>query len=822
MGPGRHAGLGSGLVVSILVEEVLLIQRRAFLLASVALVAMPGSLMAKPGIKGGKGAARTVNLSGARAPIEVVEDELGVPHVRAASKHDAFFGQGYLVARDRLFQIDMDYRGDMGRMAEAFGLRRIAADRAARLFLYRGDIDAELAALPAEVLDCARGYVAGVNARIDELAADPAGLPLEYGILGISPLRWDVRDLVRGRGIGMGDADDEVRRAQLQARGLLDAEQLMAPLRPAWSFTVPKGLDVAAVSEADLGVLDPANRPTGFDAVQEARFDPEQRRSDRFALGSNAWTVAASRSATGRPILANDPHLGIGRTSPRHICHLSAPGLDVIGAGAPGLPGIMQGHTDRFAFGRTNFHIDQTDLFILRTKKDDPGRYWHKGRWKAFETFEDEIVVKGAPPERVTLRYAAGRPIVSQDSAKDRAVAFATVGMLPGANMQFAMIAINLATDWASLRQAFKLHVSPTNFHYADIDGNTGWQTIGFAPRRPKHDGLFPAPGDGDFDWTGILPVEDMPSVYNPAEGWFASANQMNLPAGYPYRERIISFNWSDPFRYDRVAEVLRRQPKHRIEDSIALQHDVQSLPARALLKLLPANPSSEAAPGRPLCSGAGPRAEANSDAALLFEMDDHPSYQELDCRRPGGAGGSEDLIPSVNLSEMLRILAAPDKRLGDDPAASRDALINGALAAGWKKAIEIGGADPAKWQWGDLHRVTIQHPLAANPAIAAAFPKIEGGRSGGDGTTPMARGFNARRGFNVSHGASYLFVADVGAWDNSRFLLLPGQSADPRSPRYRDFYPKWLAGAMQPLWFSKAAVDRHAVGRLVLAPAAD
>ena len=204
-----------------------MIQRRAFLLASAALVAMPGSLLAKPRVKG----ATRARLAGARAPIEVIEDELGVPHIRASSKYDAFFGQGYRVARDRLFQIDMERRRDMGRMAEAFGPRFVAADTAARLFLFRGDIDAELAAIPPDVLECATGYVAGVNARIDELAADPSLLPLEYGILGISPLRWDVRDMVRGRGIGMGDADDEVRRAQLQARGLLDADQLMMPPR---------------------------------------------------------------------------------------------------------------------------------------------------------------------------------------------------------------------------------------------------------------------------------------------------------------------------------------------------------------------------------------------------------------------------------------------------------------------------------------------------------------------------------------------------------------------------------------------------------------
>ena len=289
----------------------------------------------------------------------------------------------------------------------------------------------------------------------------------------------------------------------------------------------------------------------------------------------------------------------------------------------------------------------------------------------------------------MTLRYADGRPIVSQDAARNRAVALATVSMLPGANMRFAIIAINLATDWASLQQAFKLHVSPTNLHYADIDGNTGWQTIGFTPRRPKHDGLFPAPGDGDFDWTGLLPVKDMPHVYNPPEGWFASANQMNLPAGYPYRERIISFNWSDPYRYDRCAEVLRSQPKHRIEDSIALQHDVQSLPARALLKLLPANLSAEAAPAAAMLRRWDCGIEADSAAALLFEM--VMVALSADFRDRVVPAAAKDLIPTVNLSEMLRILGAPDKRLGDDPAAARDALIDRALVAGWTQGGRTG-----------------------------------------------------------------------------------------------------------------------------------
>ncbi|MES2043224.1 MAG: penicillin acylase family protein [Pseudomonadota bacterium] len=796
-----------------------MIQRRAFLLASAATISLHGAGFAWSMGKASVGPARRIRLAGARGPIEILEDRMGIPHIRARSKHDAFFGQGYVIARDRLFQIDLGQRRDLGRMAESFGPRFLPADRAARLFHYRGDIDAELAALPPEVLDCARGFVAGVNARIAELEADPSQLPLEYGILEIMPLRWDVRDLVRIRSDGMGDADDEIRHAQLQARGLLHLDEFMDPLRPAWQFTVPEGLDCAAVSESDLGALLDAARPLPWDGKKVASYDREQDRLALAAQGSNAWTVAGSRTASGRPILANDPHLGIGGASPRYISHLTAPGLDVIGGGEPGLPGIMQGHTDRFAFGRTNFHIDQTDLFILKTREDDPEQYWHKGQWKRFETVEEEIAVKGGKTDRVVLRYAEGRPVVSRDPARHRAVAFASVSQLPGANMRFAMIAINLAHDWASLCKAFEIHVSPTNIHYADVDGNTGWHAVGFTPKRPRHDGLFPAPGDGSYDWTGILKVEEMPNILNPRPGWFASANQMNLPPDYPYKERNISFSWSDPFRYNRIAEVLGTQTKHRIEDSVALQHDVQSLPARALLRLLPATPSAEAAPAAALLRRWNCGIEKDSAAALLYEQvmpELSAGFRELVI--PSEA---RDLIKTPNLSQMLKLLAAPDKRLGDDPVAARDALIDKALAAGWAKAVKQQGADPAQWRWGELHRVVIAHPLSALPAIAAAFPKIEGGMSGGDGTTPMARGVSARN-FNVMHGASYLLVADVGAWDNSRVLLLPGQSADPRSPHYRDWYENWLTGNAQPLWFSKAAVDAHAVSRVVLAPAGD
>lgn len=792
--------------------------RRALLLASVGLAAFAG-------VTGRLGARRPSlhprRPSRPRAPIEIVEDIYGIPHVRASSLHDAYFGQGYCVARDRLFQLDLDLRRDMGRMSESFGPAFLATDRAARLFHFRGDVDAELAGIPAEVVECVEGYCAGINARIEEIAADPALAPLEYAILGIEPLRWTLEDCIRRRGAGSDDADEQIRRAMLQARGLLEYEHWREPLRPAWDFTVPEGLDCAAVSRDDLGALRDLDRPPPFEPAMIAGIDTvmlrEGRRIDLAAQGSNAWTIAGARTDTGRPILANDPHLSIGGFSPRHIVHLTAPGLDVIGAGYPGLPGIMQGHTDRFAFGRTNFHIDQSDLFVLRTAEDDPERYWHEGEWKTFERVEVAIPVKGASPEVATLRYAQGRPVIARDAQRNRAIAYSTVTMLPGANMRFAIVAINLARDWESLRRAFALHVSPTNLHYADIDGNTGWHAIGYAPKRPRHDGLFPAPGDGSFDWSGLLSVDEMPHVLNPRAGWIASANDMNLPPDYPFADRILSFTWSDPFRHDRIKQVLSGQDTHSMSDSIDLLHDVRSLPGRAIQRMIPANPVPDALPAAAMLREWNGDVSADSAAALLYEM----VLPALSLAFHGTIIPPEahDLVSRVNLHVMLAALESLYPALGENPAATRDRLLNDALANGWERAIEFAGPDPASWRWGDLHDVAIRHPLSTLPAIADRFPTIEGGRSGGDGTTVMARGMRAGGGFDVRHGASFLFVADVGDWDRTRFLLLPGQSADPRSQHYRDFYEPWLAGEMPELPFGRTAVAKAAARRYTLSP---
>ena len=366
------------------------------------------------------------------------------------------------------------------------------------------------------------------------------------------------------------------------------------------------------------------------------------------------------------------------------------------------------------------------------------------------------------------------------------------------------MVAINLARNWQELGEAFKLHPSPTNFHYADTSGNHGWHAIGFVPQRLRGDGLLPVPGDGRYDWRGIRDHRALPSEYNPAKGWFASANQNNLPADWP-RDRIPAFSFRDPYRYERIASILASEPRHTIADSVALQHDTLSTPALQFIALLPGATDEAIAPAVRMLAGWDARIERDSGAAALFEI----VWRDL------GRRMLDAVVPAQ--ARMLVTTIAPSELLRRVP--TRPDLLAASLAAGWAEAVRLLGPDPARWRWGTLHQVRIAHPLAQIPAIAAAFPPIEGEGSGGDAYTVMARWLGAGPDWRVRGGASYLQVIDVGDWDRSVMLNLPGQSNDPASPHYRDEYAPWSAGRMHPMPFSAVAVDAAAERRSTLIP---
>ncbi|MBS1101626.1 penicillin acylase family protein [Gluconobacter sp. Dm-62] len=787
--------------------------RRAVLLGGVAAILSAS-------IRNTRAASPLQGLPGLNQPVEILEDRWGVPHVRARSIPDAFFADGYLVARDRLWSLDFGHRQSLGRLAEVFGSEFVPSDTANRLVLFRGDAERELAAFPQVVQECARAYVAGLNARIAEVIASPSLLPPEFKIFAVTPLQWDVLDLIRVRAEVTGNTRTEIRRARLAARGALAYDALVTPLEPVHELRTPEGLDTAAISEADLGLFGVLQSPLPLHGLHAAADDEIRRRNE----GSNSWVIAPARTATGRPILANDPHLSFGVPGPRHVIHLTAPGLDVIGGGGAGMPGVMQGHNATIAFGRTNFHIDQEDLFILRTDPADPLRYAHQGGWKRMEQVETRIAVRGEAERVVSLFYSVHGPVVSRDPARNRATAVSATWLAPGANGLLANIGINLAHDWTSFREALRVHTSPTNFTYADTSGNIGWQAAGGLPSRaPGHDGLMPAPGDGRYDWQGLQPLEALPSSFNPARGWFGTSNEMNLPPDYPVEERRVSFEWRDGFRHERVAQMLDATPRATLADSVALQHDTFSVLALQMVRLLPEVPPA-LAPEAGLLRAWNGRIDADSPAAALYEVWWTRLERALHARIIPPS--LHDLLPGpVNATVQLSLFQSPDSRFGTEPARERDRMMVEQFVEAVRELRDRLGPLPAAWRWGALHTVTLRHPLAAVPAIAAAFPTIgePSAQSGGDPYTVMARWYTPLTGgantYAATGGASYLMVCDVGNWDRSLYLNCPGQSADPKSPHYADFFAGWLRGAMQPLPFSTHSVNEAAVRRLTLRP---
>lgn len=767
------------------------------------------------------------DVAGLAKPVDIMIDPWGVPHAFAGTIEDAFFAQGFMTAKDRLWQIDFAHRRRLGRLAAVLGPAFVPFDQAARLFLDRRDPDVIWAAVGPQIHGITRAYVAGINAFIAATVTQPDLLPPQYALVGYSPEPWDADDMVRIQQLGGSDAiDRQFRRAGMACRGQLPADALRAPLEPAWTIELPTGLDPCDVTAADRELFAQLSAPLPL-RPDSIWIPPTQTPAQHGTLGipfdgthdgSNAWVIAPKLSATGRPVLANDPHLSIGIPSERYIVHLDAPGLAIAGGSAPGLPGVANGHNGRVAFGRTDFNLSRDDIYVLETNPDDPSSYRHGNSWERFETVFEDIPVKGAAPVRVTLTYSSLGPVIAAHPERHRALAVRASWMIePGAPL-LSQLPYNMAGDWTSFNQALRNFQFGSSFMYADIEGNIGWRPAGWVPLRPHHDGLLPVPGDGRYDWQGLTPLELLPSDFNPSAGWIANANQMSLPLDYPAAERKLGFDWQPADRYRRIVEVLQAAKHVTLADSIALQHDTVSERARRIVPLLEnvrsERPQVEAARARLLAWDR--HIDADSPAATLFEawwllLGPMATKQLVPSSAGIGVADSRILIPA---------LEKPDARFGLDPAAGRNAVLVAALDAAVTKLERSMGSDQSIWSWGRLHTVDLSPALASlmDPK-ARAQASIEGGGSGGDNATVMARWFDNDAHPVVSGGAAYSMVLDVGDWDNSVELNSPGQSGDPRSPHYRDLYQRWLNGEMIPMLFSRANVEAVAEQRIRLSP---
>ncbi len=720
-------------------------------------------------------AADAIRAPGLEKQVEILRDRWGVPHIYASTVHDLFYAQGYITAQDRLFQIDLWRRAGTGRLAEILGPSAIERDRLARAVNYRGDWNAEWSAYGADTKAIVTAFTEGINAYIRGLGDKR---PREFEIAGYSPVLWSPEDcLSRVAGLTMtGNLTREVSHAEeIQRLGLERASKFIR-IEPPVPLEIPKGLDLTAINRDILA----AYRQT----VGRVSLTTEQ--------GSNNWVVDGTMTATGRPILANDPHRPVQLPSLRKTVHLVGPGWNAIGSGEPALPGIAIGHNENIAFGLTIVGIDQQDLYVETVNPANSSEYRYRGAWKKFETEQQKLTVKGQGDQKITLRYTVHGPVIYEDAARHRAYVLRWVGSEPGAAGYLAGLTLARAKDWKEFRSAMSRYRVPSeNLVYADTKGNIGWQVGGLTPIRDGWSGLLPVPGeDGRYEWKGFQKSDDLPFEFNPPRHYIATANHNILPPGYAIP--LGYDGWTLPFRIGRIREMLGGGKKFDVPDFERMQQDVTSLPARRFQQVL-----KKWNPGESVRASQIVNQILNWDCVLSISSRPALIYEVWLSKLPAAVFGSAG---TADLELLFRTLETEPNT----------AALRKTLDATLQDIEQAFGSDPSAWQWGKLHQLTLVHPLGK--------PEFRLGpvsRPGDANTVNATSGAN----FRQTSGASWREILDVGDWDRSVLTNVPGESGDPSSKHYGDLLQDWASGRYHPMPFSRKAVEAAIEERLLLRP---
>ena len=781
----------------------------------------------------------TLAALGLAAPVDVLIDAHGVPHIRAASEADLWFAQGYVAARDRLWRMDMWRKRGLGLLAGELGPGFLAQDYANRLFLYRGDMAAEWAAYaPDAQAICAR-FVEGINAYVALCEAEPERLAPEFGLLGMAPARWAAEDVVRIRTHGITrNAASEIYRAAVLARADAATDLLRRDLEPMTTPRIAEGIDLAAIplAAADLirlasaeATITPERLAAGeaeiWDWVGVDDLGAVNRRPARPAPlafdqeGSNNWAISGARTPGGAPTMGSDPHRAHSIPPLRYVTHLTAPGIDLIGAGEPTLPGVVFGHNGRVAFSMTIFYPDQEDVYVSDVAPGDFSRVRYGDGEAPVRSIRESFAVKGCTPRRLELRFTPQGPVVHEDRARGKLYSVRSIWAEAGACPYARSLSTMRATSVADYERRLVGWAAPSGNHVcADVEGHIGWIAAGLAPRRTTHDGLTPVPGDGRFEWAGFYDPRELPRLFDPAEGYVATANEMNLPEAFLARGEPFGFEWPDRSRITRIREVLGAGGVAGVAETLALQTDPTSQHARRLAALALALPQDAAPDGaRALLAGFEGRLDAGSAAAALVEVWAARRLKPAVLAALVPDAETRALLGPGDAEAIVRALENPDARFGADPVAGRDALLARTLALAWADCAALMGPDPAQWAWGRLHHGYLAHPLAGLPEVGARF---DAGPwpLGGSGASPMHTGYRPSD-FRAVAGASFRLAVDLGDVDRSRFVNGTGQSGDPRSPHYADHGAVWAAGGYFPLPFTAQAVEKAAELRLRLEP---
>lgn len=774
---------------------------------------------------------KPTTMRGLREPVTLTRDSAGIVHIEAQNEHDLFFAQGYSAARDRLFQLELWRRQATGTMAEALGPRWVARDRAARLLAYRGSMVTELAHYHPRGASIIQAFVDGVNARVDEVRANSSLMPPELAALGVTPGHWTPAVVVSRHNALANNATDEANTARAVraigeaavarrrrylpngARLALDSAvaQLMQSVTDATLFADYNGSRTVPVFRANE--LDAAwRRPAQSDSVP-----PRDTTVERWE--SNNWVLSGARTASGKPIVANDPHRTISTPSLRYMVHLTAPGWNVIGGGEPAIPGVAIGHNGVGAWGLTIFAIDAEDLYVYELDAKNAS-YRYRGAWAPIRTVRDSIAIKGAAPSPISLSFTRHGPVLYVDSAAHRAVALRAAWLEVGGAPYLASLRLDQARNWTEARAALSYARMPAlNWIWADTSGAIGWQAAGIAPVRTRYDGLVPVPGDGRFEWAGFLPIAQLPHEANPRRGFVGTANAFNVARTYAHFDAIGIGTWADAFRHDRIQEVLDTTRHATVARMAALQHDETPLAARALVPLIKQiefTSSLAKAARDTLLAWDGVLRIDSRGAAIYAAWERRLSTHTADMVLPLSV---RPLLRTVPLSRTIAWLTHPDSLLGERPEDARNFILFRSFNEAMSDLRNRFGADIAAWHYGDakFHHVRIAHPFDnlvkdSLRQLLSPGPLARGGYA----NTLNATGNTD----NQTAGASFRVVMDLANWDSAIATSTPGQSGDPRSPFYANLFSLWAKGEYVPLPFSAAAVRARSAEIITLSPA--
>jgi penicillin amidase len=757
-----------------------------------------------------------IRLPGLGAPAEVMRDRYGIPHIFAASLEDASFALGYVHAQDRLWQMEMSRRIAAGRMAELLGAGALEADRFLRTLGVRRSAEANLRVLDIETRRLLDSYAAGVNAY---LASGPV-LPPEFWLTGAQPEPWTPADSIgwvkmMAWDLG-GNFRNELLRMSLARKLPLERIHQILPPYPGEQPPV-----IADLKEL-YGTLE-------RDAVQLAQFAP-----DNDGLGSNNWVVSGARSASGKPLLANDPHLGLTAPPVWYFAHISVPGTNVIGATLPGVPGVILGHNERIAWGFTNTGPDVQDLYI--EKLDATGGYVAPEGRRPFRVIEETIRVKGAAPEKLRVRISRHGPVISdvlrtaQDAApRGHVIAFAWTALAEDDRTMQAALKFARAGGWEGFLAAARDFQSPQqNIVYADVEGNIGFVAAGRVPvRKPANDlkGLAPAPGWlAQYDWDGYLPFDELPRSFNPASGAVVTANHRITPPDYAH---FISSDWQPPYRADRIQRLLDAAPRHSPQSFARIQADVVSLAMRDLLpRLLATRPRSEDARKALALLGKwdGAMAPERSEPLIAWAW-----WRELTraiyADELGDAFRANWLSRAVFLGNVLSgdsALALWCDNVRTAAVETCEEVLALSLEAALADLARRHGGDQARWRWGEAHAARHEHrPFGRQPLLAMLFDiRVP---SPGDAYTVNVGRNNLNdeaQPFANRHAASLRAIYDLSDLERSLYIHSGGQSGNILSDHYEAFTEAWARNEYIPMRTARKTLDAEPHRLLRLVPA--